>query len=119
MTAIKSNILKRMDTSPTSVRVCAIKFVQKVVQVQTPGVIADPRVCWPFHCMGGRDLLDADDQQRPERNETSITIVPRNDPIMSIPILEAEASGLLDRLLNVFQENSRLTINDVDKHDYC
>jgi symplekin len=48
MTAIKSSILKRMDSSPSSVRVCAIKFVQKVVQVQTPGVIADPRVC--RHC---------------------------------------------------------------------
>jgi Symplekin/PTA1 N-terminal len=44
MTAIKSSILKRMDSAPSSVRVCAIKFVQKVVQVQTPGVIADPRV---------------------------------------------------------------------------
>jgi Symplekin/PTA1 N-terminal len=44
MAAIKSNILKRMDSAPTSVRVCAIKFIQKVVQVQTPGVIADPRV---------------------------------------------------------------------------
>lgn len=44
MTAIKSNILKRIDSAPTSVRVCAIKFVQKVVQVQSPGVIADPRV---------------------------------------------------------------------------
>jgi symplekin len=44
MTAIKSNIMSRFDSSPTSVRVCAIKFVQKVVQVQTPGVIADPRV---------------------------------------------------------------------------
>lgn len=44
MSAIKSSILKRMDSTPTSVRVCAIKFVQKVVQVQTPGVIADPRV---------------------------------------------------------------------------
>lgn len=45
--------------------------------------------------------------QRPERNETSITIVSRNDPLLSISILEAEASGLLDRLLNVFHDNSR------------
>lgn len=45
MAAIKSNILKRWDTAPVGVRVCCIKFVQKVVQVQTPGVIADPRVC--------------------------------------------------------------------------
>lgn len=49
MAAIKSNILKRWDTAATGVRVCCIKFVQKVVQVQTQGVIADPRV---------RDLKD-------------------------------------------------------------
>lgn len=43
MAAIKSNVLKRWDTAPAGVRICCIKFVQKVVQVQTPAVI-DPRV---------------------------------------------------------------------------
>lgn len=45
MNAIKLNILQRMDVSPTPVKMCCVKFVQKVVQVQTPGQIADPRVC--------------------------------------------------------------------------
>lgn len=45
--------------------------------------------------------------QRPEQNETSLAIVPRNHAILSLPNLEAEASGLLDRLLSVFQEDSR------------
>lgn len=44
MAAIKLNIIKRWDTATTGVRTCCIKFVQKVVLVQTPGVIADPRV---------------------------------------------------------------------------
>ena len=44
MATIKSNILKRWDTAPTGVRLCCIKFVQRVVQVQTPGIITDPRV---------------------------------------------------------------------------
>ena len=44
MSVIKSSVLKRMDSAPINVRVCAIKFTQKVIQVQTPGVIADPRV---------------------------------------------------------------------------
>ena len=48
MTAIKINILQRMDTAPLSVRICCIKFLQKVVQVQTPGQIADPRVSLGF-----------------------------------------------------------------------
>lgn len=86
MTAIKSNILRRMDTLPTGIRICCIKFVQKVVQVQTAGIISDPR--------------------RPERNETSISLVPRNHPVLSLRNLEAEASGLLDRLLDVFHQDS-------------
>lgn len=44
MASIKSNILKRWDTGPAGVRICCIKFVQKIIQVQTPGVIPDPRV---------------------------------------------------------------------------
>lgn len=45
--------------------------------------------------------------QRPEQNETSISLVPRNHSFLSIPQLEAEASGLLDRLLDIFQQNIR------------
>lgn len=47
MVAMKLNILSRMENAPPAVRVCCIKFIQKVVQVQTPGMIADPRVCSP------------------------------------------------------------------------
>ena len=46
MTAIKSNILKRMDESPAGVRVACVKFLQRIVLIQTPGaLIPDPRVC--------------------------------------------------------------------------
>lgn len=45
--------------------------------------------------------------QRPEQNETSLAVVPRNHALLAIPNLEAEASGLLDRLLGVFQEETR------------
>ncbi|GKZ22480.1 hypothetical protein AbraIFM66951_008363 [Aspergillus brasiliensis] len=86
MTAIKQDILRRWDSFPFPVKICCIKFVQRVVHVQTHGPIADPR--------------------RPDQNETSLAIVPRNHAILSLPNLEAEASGLLDRLLSVFQEES-------------
>lgn len=43
MLAIKSNILRQMDSAPSGVRICCVKFVQQVVLVQTPGII-DPRV---------------------------------------------------------------------------
>lgn len=52
------------------------------------------------------DLAGLTLSQRPEQNETSIALVPRNHPLLQLQNLEAEASGLLDRLLSVFQENS-------------
>ncbi|KAL4798198.1 hypothetical protein BDV19DRAFT_397108 [Aspergillus venezuelensis] len=84
--AIKQDILRRWDTFSHPVRVCCIKFAQRVVLVQTHGLIADPR--------------------RPEQNETSLAIVTRNHAILSLPNLEAESSGLLDRILSVFHEEA-------------
>ncbi|KAI9681165.1 MAG: hypothetical protein M1817_002447 [Caeruleum heppii] len=86
MAAIKTRVLRMWDNAATGVRVCCIKLVQRVIQVQTPGVIADPR--------------------RPEQNEISLALVPRDHSLIPPPNLEAEASGLLDRLLNVFHEEA-------------
>ncbi|KAL8720671.1 MAG: hypothetical protein Q9225_002500 [Loekoesia sp. 1 TL-2023] len=84
--AIKSNIFRKWDAASGGIRVCCIKFVQRVVQVQTPGVIADPR--------------------RSEQNEVSLALVPRDHPLIPPSRLEPEALGLLDRLLNVFHEET-------------
>ncbi|KAL2862117.1 hypothetical protein BJX68DRAFT_223961 [Aspergillus pseudodeflectus] len=84
--AIKQDILRRWDSFSYPVKLCCIKFAQRVVLVQTHGLIADPR--------------------RPEHNETSLAIVPRNHSILSLPSLEAESSGLLDRILSIFQEDA-------------
>ncbi|KIW07750.1 uncharacterized protein PV09_01679 [Verruconis gallopava] len=85
MSAIKSNILRRMDSEHPGVRICCIRFIERVVQTQTPGVIADPR--------------------RPETNETSLALVPPDHPVLKTQSLEAEAHGLLDRALGILQEN--------------
>lgn len=53
------------------------------------------------------EYIGTDFDQRPEQNETSLAVVPRNHAVLSIPNLEAESSGLLDRLLGVFQEEAR------------
>ncbi|ORY08196.1 hypothetical protein BCR34DRAFT_13667 [Clohesyomyces aquaticus] len=99
MLAIKSNILRRMDTAPPGVRVCCVKFVQQVVLVQTPGQIADPRVRSPrLPPPAGNDLSSV---QRPEQNDISLALVPRDHNLLSHSQLEAEASGLLDRLLDI------------------
>jgi symplekin len=86
MSDIKSTILGRMDTGNPGVRICCIKFATCVVQTQTPGTIADPR--------------------RPERNEISLALLPREHSVVSSSILEAQASGLLDRVLSVLQDSS-------------
>ncbi|RMY79167.1 hypothetical protein D0864_09139 [Hortaea werneckii] len=85
LAAIKSAILRRMDSASAGVKICCVKFVARVVQVQTPGLISDPR--------------------RPEQNEISLALVPRDHPVIPPSNLEAEASGLLDRLLGVLQDN--------------
>lgn len=85
MSGMKLSILKRMDAAPGGVRACCIKFVARVVQVQTPGVPTDPR--------------------RGEQSEISLALIPRDHQILTPGNLEAEASGLLDRLLGVLQEN--------------
>lgn len=102
MTAIKQFILRKWDSFPYPVRICCVKFVQRVVQIQSHGTIADPRVC-VNRCQGGVVLTF----QRPDQNETSLAIVPRKHAVLSLPNLEAEASGLLDRLLSIFHEEPR------------
>ena len=102
MAGIKSSILRRMDTAPSGVRICCVKFVQKVVQVQTPGLIADPRV---RSCISIGDVQELTELQRPDQNEISLALVPRDHPIIPPSNLEAEASGLLDRLLSALQDS--------------
>ena len=46
MVAIKSKILSLWDIAPIGVRICCIKFVQRVILVQSRG-ITDPRVWNP------------------------------------------------------------------------
>ncbi|PWW79228.1 hypothetical protein C7212DRAFT_288366 [Tuber magnatum] len=86
MDVLKAKILSLWDTGPVGVRLCCIKFVQRVILVQSRGV-TDPRLA--------------------DRSEISLSMVPTNHPILSLPALDAEAQGLLDRLLSVLHEDPR------------
>ncbi|KAM0320964.1 hypothetical protein ACHAO8_000258 [Botrytis cinerea] len=86
MVAIKTRILRMWDTAKPGIRICCIKFAQRVVLVQTTGPDADSR--------------------RGDPLQVSLSMVPPNHTVLPPRNLEAEASGLLDRLLSVFQENS-------------
>lgn len=104
MTAIKSRILRMWDTAVPGVRICCVKFAQRVVLVQTKGPDADPRVRM-FSSSPKYDTYFP--QKRGEPPEISLSMVPSNHPLIPPKNLEAEASGLLDRMLAVFHENSR------------
>ncbi|RDW84359.1 hypothetical protein BP6252_01949 [Coleophoma cylindrospora] len=86
MVAIKSRILRMWDTASPGVRICCIKFAQRVVLVQTAGPAADPK--------------------RGDPLEISLAMVPPSHPLIPARNLDAEAQALLDRMLSVFQENS-------------
>ncbi|KAI5865159.1 hypothetical protein GGS23DRAFT_412070 [Durotheca rogersii] len=86
MMAIKARILRIWDTAPISIRICCIKFAQRVVLAQTPSINPEPR--------------------RGDPLDISLAIIPPTHPVLEGSKLEAEASGLLDRMLSILQENS-------------
>jgi symplekin len=106
MLAIKSNILRRMDGAPPGLRICCVKFLQQVVLVQTPGIPPDPRVNTLLSSLHRQHFLPA--SQRPEQIDISLALVPRDHPLIPYANLEAEASGLLDRLLGIIHGDHRL-----------
>ncbi|KAK3695454.1 hypothetical protein B0T22DRAFT_107294 [Podospora appendiculata] len=85
MTAIKSRILQIWDGSVTPVKISCIKFAQRVVLAQTASNGLEPKY-------NGLDI--------------SLSMIPANHPVLDPRLLEAEATGLLDRMLGVLQDNS-------------
>ncbi|KAI0915103.1 mRNA cleavage and polyadenylation specificity factor complex subunit [Ustulina deusta] len=86
MTAIKTRIRDMWDTAPLTVRICCIKFVQRVVLAHTSSVHPEPR--------------------RGDPLDISRNMVPPNHPALDGDQLEAEASGLLDRMLSVLEDET-------------
>ncbi|KAI1141921.1 hypothetical protein F5Y05DRAFT_369141 [Hypoxylon sp. FL0543] len=86
MTAIKTRILRIWDIAPLTIKIVCIKFAQRVVLAQTQSINPEPR--------------------RGDPLDISLLMIPPNHSILDAPKLEAEASGLLDRMLGVLQDNS-------------
>ena len=86
ISAIKSRILRLWESPLPSVQICCIKFAQRVVLAQTHA--ANP------------------DQRHRESLDISLSLVPPGHPLLEPRHLEAEATGLLDRMLGVLQDNS-------------
>ncbi|KAF4968481.1 hypothetical protein FSARC_4126 [Fusarium sarcochroum] len=92
MMAVKQKVLKIWDNAGPTVRICCIKFAQRVVLAQTAATGSELRY-------GG--TLDVSLDKVPPNHQS---LDPRN--------LEAEASGLLDRMLTALQESSDALIVD-------
>ncbi|KAG9257911.1 mRNA cleavage and polyadenylation specificity factor complex subunit [Emericellopsis atlantica] len=92
MMAIKQRILQIWDTSGASVKICCVKFAQRVVLAQSVTSGHEARY-------GG--TLDV-----------SLDKVPPNHQLLSTPSLEAEGMGLLDRMLGVLHESSDALVVD-------
>jgi symplekin len=104
MLAIKSRILRIWDTAATGVRICCIKFAQQVVLAQTTGPEPEPRVRFVSSISG--TIANGSFMQRDGYVDMSLALVPENHPLIPPRNLEAEASGLLDRVLGIFQESA-------------
>ncbi|KAK0669364.1 putative Pre-tRNA-processing protein [Cercophora samala] len=85
ISSIKSRILRIWDGAPAPVRLSCIKFAQRVVLAQTTSNGQEAKY-------GGLDI--------------SLGMVPANHPLLDPRLMEAEATGLLDRMLGVLQDNS-------------
>ncbi|KAK3953167.1 hypothetical protein QBC32DRAFT_210791 [Pseudoneurospora amorphoporcata] len=84
MSAIKSKILSIWEGAPTPVKLCCIKFVQRVILAQTASNGAEPK-------HSGLDV--------------NLNMITPNQNLLDPRSLEAEAIGLLDRMLGGLQDN--------------
>lgn len=85
MVSIKQKVLQVWETAPTTVRICCIKFAQRVVLAQTTTTGAEHRHATSL--------------------DVSLDKVPSNHQSLDSGALEAEASGLLDRMLFALRES--------------
>lgn len=90
--SIKQTILRLWDNSVPSVKISCIKFAQRVVLAQTASSGAE------YRQVGTLDV--------------SLDKVPPNHQSLDTRNLEAEASGLLDRMLSVLQESTDALLVD-------
>ncbi|ROT41560.1 hypothetical protein SODALDRAFT_331308 [Sodiomyces alkalinus F11] len=86
MTKIKARILQIWEKAEPSVRICCVKFAQRVVLAQSPVNPQEPR--------------------RGDSLDISLDKVPPNHQTLDVRTLEAEAAGLLDRILGGLQDHS-------------
>ncbi|KAH6660267.1 mRNA cleavage and polyadenylation specificity factor complex subunit [Truncatella angustata] len=86
MTAIKTRIFQLWENAPPTLRICCVKFAQRVILAQSPSINPEPR--------------------RGDPLDISLNMVPRDHSVLNVNAMEAEATGLLDRMLSVLQDGT-------------
>jgi symplekin len=104
----KTRILELLwsPTVSVGVKLSAVKFLQRVILVQTRGV-SDPRVV--FRSLSSITHLTFDLQytlnlgnlQLQNKNDPNISFCPADHPFMSVPALEAEGKQMLEASLSL------------------
>ena len=103
MLAIKQKVLRLWDHAVPSVRISCIKFAQRVVLAQTVSTGAELRVCGSHVNEDAVSLTSI--IQYVGTLDVSLDKVPPNHSSLDPRNLEAEASGLLDRILGALQDS--------------
>ncbi|KAF5388652.1 hypothetical protein D9757_004811 [Collybiopsis confluens] len=74
----------------TGLRISGLKFIQRVILVQVPQGISDPRL--------------------QNKNDPNLSFCPANHPFISLPQLEAEGQGLLKKVIEILYSNQSVDI---------
>ena len=116
MAAIKSSIFRKWDAASGGIRICCIKFVQRVVQVQTPGVIADPRVC---DSRAKKQKLLKTDYHLAIRPERSVAGISASRPSINTSIqTRARSAWAFGQIAQCLSRGNKVRPKNVDMSDF-
>jgi symplekin len=103
---MKSTVLRIWDGASPPVKICCIKFAQRVVLAQTKSNGQEHKV-WQMKTFAYKTLAKQRCVVQNPGLDISLSSIPPNHALLDSRQLEAEATGLLDRMLGVLQDNSR------------
>lgn len=82
------------------VKLSAMKFMQRVILVQTRGV-SDPRVVFYSLFLTLRCIPEFDNLQLQNKNDPNISFCPADHPFISVAKLEMEGQKLLEGVMTI------------------
>ena len=101
LSSCKTRILELVwsQTAKTGVKLAALKFMQRVILVQTRGV-SDPRVSTSLFI--SHYLTDTVELQLQKQSDPNLSFCPVDHPFISVSTLEAEGAELIKGVVTIF-----------------